>query len=97
MYHPNGQLKQKGNDSEYVEYTYFDDEKIATEKYFIQRKNHKRYEYYEDGKIKKQLNMVQNEGGDLINREVVEDMLAKAIEYYENGNKIFKGGTGNTK
>lgn len=86
-WYPNGQLKQKGNDKEYVEYTYFDNKKIATEKYFIQQKNHKRYEYYEDGIIKKQLNSLNNEGGDLINREVVERMLAKAIEYYENGNE----------
>ena len=85
-YH-DGQLKQKGDDKKFVEYVYYQKDNIRTEKHFIQNKNHKRYEYYENGEIKKQLTAQRNEGGNMITREVIENMLAQEINYYENGNK----------
>ncbi|MFT5834909.1 MAG: antitoxin component YwqK of YwqJK toxin-antitoxin module [Cognaticolwellia sp.] len=85
-WYPNGELKRKGDDKKFVEYTYAN-KKIVTEKHFIQHKDNRRYEYYEDGEIKKKLAFQRNEGGDMITRKVIENMLIQEIYYYENRNK----------
>ena len=87
-WYKNGSIKMKGSDEKASHYTYFENGKTKTEESVVFFKGRRRFEYYEDGTIKKDNTYQENMGGNIITKNVVDGGVVRdKTEWYINGNK----------